>query len=63
MPRASDPGRLGLGVVAFISVTMARGHLGDMPKFQDLISDMPQILECYSVTGENEFVMVFLRHR
>ena len=52
-----DAQRLGLGVIAFISVTMARGHLGDMPKFQDLIADMPQILECYSVTGDFDYVL------
>lgn len=52
-----DAQRLGLGVIAFISVTMARGHQIDMPKFQDLIADMPQILECYSVTGDFDYVL------
>jgi DNA-binding Lrp family transcriptional regulator len=49
--------RVGLGVIAFIHVTMARGHVDELPKFQDLISDMKQILECYSVTGDFDYVL------
>jgi Lrp/AsnC family transcriptional regulator, leucine-responsive regulatory protein len=49
--------RLGLGVTAFIHVTMERGHIRELPKFKDLISDMPQILECYAVTGDFDYVL------
>ncbi|ACB34304.1 transcriptional regulator, AsnC family [Leptothrix cholodnii SP-6] len=49
--------RLGLGVVAFIHLTMERGHLREMPKFNDLIADFPQVLECYSVTGDFDYVI------
>ena len=49
--------RVGLGVIAFIHVTMARGHVDELPKFQDLIADMKQILECYSVTGDFDYVL------
>ena len=52
-----DPVRLGLGVVAFIHVAMEKGHLREMPKFQDLIADLPQVLECYSVTGDFDYVV------
>ncbi|RIX76698.1 Lrp/AsnC family transcriptional regulator [Acidovorax cavernicola] len=48
---------VGLGVIAFIHVTMARGHVDELPKFQDLIADMRQILECYSVTGDFDYVI------
>ena len=49
--------RLGLGVIAFIHVAMEKGHLRDMPKFQDLIADLPQVLECYTVTGDFDYVV------
>jgi DNA-binding Lrp family transcriptional regulator len=52
-----DPARLGLGVVAFIHVAMEKGHLRDLPKFQDLIAELPQVLECYSVTGDFDYVV------
>jgi len=48
---------VGIGVIAFIHVTMARGHVDELPKFQDLIADLKQILECYSVTGDFDYVL------
>jgi Lrp/AsnC family leucine-responsive transcriptional regulator len=48
---------VGLGVIAFIHVTMARGHVDELPKFQDLIADLKQTLECYSVTGDFDYVL------
>jgi DNA-binding Lrp family transcriptional regulator len=36
---------------------MARGHVDELPKFQDLIADLKQILECYSVTGDFDYVL------
>jgi len=49
--------RVGLDVVAFVQVTMARGHVGELPRFKDLIADLPQILDCYSVTGDFDYVL------
>ena len=51
------PARLGLGVVAFIHVAMEKGHLRELPRFQDLIAEMPEVLECYSVTGDFDYVI------
>jgi Lrp/AsnC family transcriptional regulator, leucine-responsive regulatory protein len=36
---------------------MERGHIRQLPKFKDLIADMPQILECYAVTGDFDYVL------
>jgi Lrp/AsnC family leucine-responsive transcriptional regulator len=49
--------RLGLGVVAFIHLTMERGHIRELAKFKDLIASSPQVLECYSVTGDFDYVI------
>ena len=43
---------LGLGVVAFIHVAMEKGHIRDVKKFTDVIVSLPEIQECYSVTGD-----------
>ena len=51
------PARLGLSVVAFIHVAMEKGHLRELPRFQDLIADIPEVLECYSVTGDFDYVI------
>lgn len=49
--------RLGLSVVAFIHVAMEKGHIRDLPKFTDVIVGLPEILECYSVTGDFDYVI------
>lgn len=43
---------MGFQVVAFIHVAMEKGHIREMPRFRDLIADIPEVLECYSVTGD-----------
>ena len=49
--------KLGLGVIAFIDVSMEKGHIRDLTKFTDAIVGVPEILECYSVTGDFDFVI------
>jgi Lrp/AsnC family transcriptional regulator, leucine-responsive regulatory protein len=49
--------KLALGVTAFIEVTMEKGHIRDLKKFTDVVVDMPQIIECYSVTGDFDYVI------
>lgn len=49
--------RLGLGVIAFIHIAMEKGHIRELPKFKDLIAEMPEVLECYSVTGDFDYVI------
>lgn len=52
-----DPESLGFGVVAFIQVTMERGHIRDLLKFKELVTTLPQIQECFSVTGDIDYVL------
>lgn len=52
-----NPARLGLGVVAFIHVSMEKGHIRDLNKFIAMVVDLPEILECYSVTGDFDYVI------
>jgi DNA-binding Lrp family transcriptional regulator len=52
-----DPARLGFGVVAFIHVAMEKGHIREIPKFKDLVAELPEVLECYSVTGDFDYVI------
>ena len=54
--------RLGLSVVAFIHVGMEKGHIRDMKKFTDTVVDLPEILECYSVTGDFDYVVKVIAH-
>ncbi|MGR4871344.1 Lrp/AsnC family transcriptional regulator [Variovorax sp. LARHSF232] len=51
------PARLDLHVVAFILVAMEKGHIRDLSKFTDLVMGMPEVLECYSITGDFDFMI------
>ena len=52
-----NPGRVGLNVVAFIHVAMEKGHIRDLSNFTDVVVGLPEILECYSVTGDFDYVV------
>jgi DNA-binding Lrp family transcriptional regulator len=52
-----DAGRLGLGVTAFVQVTMERGHFKAMEPFRAAVSALPQVLECHAVTGDVDYVL------
>ncbi|MBP6504344.1 MAG: Lrp/AsnC family transcriptional regulator [Rhodoferax sp.] len=52
-----DPGRLGLGVTAFVHVSMEKGHLSNLRKFTDGIRSLPEVMECFSVTGDFDYVL------
>ena len=52
-----DPARIGLGVRAISYVTLAR-HGGDEgTAFEQEIAAFPEVLECYAVTGESDYIL------
>ena len=52
-----DRERIGLGVVAFVSVTLGGGRSQDLDKFRQVVAGIPEILECHVVTGEADFLL------
>lgn len=52
-----DAARVGLGVYAFIHISMERGHLRDLPRFNAAVLELPNVIECYSVTGDFDYVI------
>ncbi len=51
------PAALGLGVVAFVHVAMEKGHFANIRKFTESVRNLPQVLECFSVTGDFDYVL------
>ena len=47
-----DAPRLGLGVTAFVHVTMERGHIREVERFRAQVRTMRQVQECWAVTGD-----------
>lgn len=52
-----NPARMNLNVVAFVHVAMEKGHIRDLSKFTDVLVGLPGVLECYSVTGDFDYVV------
>ena len=54
-----DPAALGLPVTAFARIRPAPGQL---PKVADLAKTLPQVTECYRITGEDCYFMKVYLH-
>ena len=52
-----DREQIGLGVMAFVSVTLGGGRAQDLDRFRQVVAGMPEILECHVVTGEADFLL------
>ncbi len=52
-----DPAGVGLGLSCFISVTLERNVEQVLEVFEAAISERPEILECWPVTGEADFLL------
>ena len=49
--------RMGLTVVAFVHVSMERGHVRELEKFKTVLGSLQEVQECYVVTGDFDYVL------
>ena len=52
-----DSELLGLGVLAITSITLGRHGESQGDAFEQAVADMPEVLECLSVTGEADYIL------
>ena len=52
-----DPVKLGLLVNVFVHVTLARQDKASLKTFTDAIDGRPEIMECYLMTGAEDFML------
>jgi Lrp/AsnC family leucine-responsive transcriptional regulator len=52
-----NPDRLGLGVRAITYVTLARHGDEEGTSFERDILDIPEVVECFAVTGESDYIL------
>lgn len=52
-----DPAALGLDVTAFTEVTLDRQSALSSDKFERAIQKLPEILECYSLAGQADYLL------
>ncbi len=52
-----DGAALGLKTVVFVSVTLSFHHLESIKQFRETILGIPEVLECFHLTGESDFLL------
>jgi len=52
-----DPEQLGLGVVVFASVKLSAHGRSAIPDFENAVKRYNEVMECYSVTGNVDFLL------
>jgi len=55
---------VGYGMLCFVQVTLQRHEPQAIARFRALVQTMPEVLECYHITGEYDYLLkVVLRNR
>jgi DNA-binding Lrp family transcriptional regulator len=52
-----DPKALGLKVLAFTFVSLERHGRAHGADFEQKLQDLPEVLECFSVSGESDYIL------
>lgn len=52
-----DPPTVGLNVTAYINICLTDHHADTVADFDAFIDKSPEVLECYSVTGEHDYLL------
>ena len=55
-----DPKKLGLEVVAIAHVSLEDHHPDSVAEFDRLVAERPEILECYAISGQHDYIMKFV---
>jgi Lrp/AsnC family leucine-responsive transcriptional regulator len=53
-----DPEALGLNLMAMVSVTMDRHTADRFESFEEAATDLPEVIECYVVTGQDSDFLI-----
>ena len=51
------PEKVGKGTIALVSVSLAVHEMGSLDHFLAEIRKLPEVTECYHITGESDFLM------
>lgn len=52
-----DAERLDLAVNVFVNVNLRRHQENALNRFEEAVQDVPEIVECYTVSGETDFLL------
>ena len=52
-----DPEAVGMGITIYVAVSMDAHGKNPAQKFIDAIKEVPEVQECYSLTGETDYLL------
>ncbi len=52
-----DPGRVGLGLLAFANVKLEKGGTLPLEDFLSAVQGWPEVVACYSMTGDTDYLL------
>jgi DNA-binding Lrp family transcriptional regulator len=59
-----DREMLGFEILCFVHVTLEKHQSETVANFHDCVTAMPEVIECYHVTGDYDYLLkVVMRHR
>jgi len=57
-----DRESVGYDMLCFVQVTLRRHEPNAISRFRQVVQDMPEVLECYHVTGEFDYLLKVVLH-
>jgi Lrp/AsnC family leucine-responsive transcriptional regulator len=57
-----NPEALGYDVIAWVSISLSIHQMQSIDAFLQAINELPEVLECYHVTGEEDFMLKVMVH-
>ena len=57
-----DPEALGLHVSAFIQISLEKQVVNALRNFEETIADYPEVMECYLMTGDSDYLLRVVAH-
>jgi len=52
-----DPSKIGLGLQAFVRVTLEKRGQGQIASFLEAVQSWPEVINCYAMTGEMDYLL------
>ncbi|WP_425050840.1 Lrp/AsnC family transcriptional regulator [Psychromarinibacter sp. S121] len=52
------PDKVGRGLILIVEVTLQNERIADLDRFKDRMRDAPEVMQCYYVTGNADFVLI-----
>lgn len=52
-----DPDRVGVGECVFTTINLQMHNRESLAAFEAAVRDRPEVLECYAITGDSDFIL------